>query len=85
MIAKEIWKTKTDGNKMEKLIKCHIHMQVQHQKSVVLKKKTFSSYPKTIHCFFFFVCLFLLVGLKTHLDLIGKFKLIGKMTYNAIK
>ena len=28
-------------------------MQVQYQKSVVLKKKTFSSYPKTIHCFFF--------------------------------
>ena len=60
MIDKEIWKTKTDGNKMEKLIKCHIHMQVQHQKSVVLKKKTFSSYPKTIHCFFF--CLFVFIG-----------------------
>ena len=83
MIDKETWKTKTDGDKMEKLIKCHIHMQVQYQKSVVLKKKTFSSYPKTIHCFFF--VFFLLVGLKAHLDLIGKFKLIGKMTYNAIK
>ena len=35
-------------------------MQVQHQKSVVLKKKTFSSYPKTIHCFFF--CLFVFIG-----------------------
>ena len=54
MIDKETWKTKTDGDKMEKLIKCHIHMQVQYQKSVVLKKKTFSSYPKTIHCFFLF-------------------------------
>ena len=49
-------------------------------KSIFLKKKTFLSNRKTIHCFFL-----RMIAFKTHLDLIGKLKCIGKMAYNVIK
>ena len=47
-----------------------------HKKRFFEKEKTFSSNRKTIHCFFLWM-----IALKTHLDLIGKFKWIGKMKY----
>ena len=46
----------------------HVHY---HKKHFFEKEKTSSSNHKTIHCL-------------THLDLIGKFKWIGKMMYNVI-
>ena len=63
---------------MEKLIK--YHMMYNIMKSIFLKKKTFLSNRKTIHCFFL-----RMIAFKTHLDLIGKLKCIGKMAYNVIK
>ena len=40
MSDRETWKTGTDCDKMEKLIKYHMH--VQYQKSIFLKKKKLS-------------------------------------------
>ena len=62
---------------MEELIKCNMHKQ--YHKSVFLKQKTPSSNAKQF-------TVFLGVGaFKTHLDVIGKFTWMGKMTYNVIK
>ena len=64
---------------MKKLIKYYIHVHY-HEKHLFDEKKTSSSNSKTIHCCFFFF-FFLMIALKTHRDLIGKFKWIGKMTF----
>ena len=56
-------------------------MHVQYDKKHLFEKeKTFLSNRKTIHCFFLWM-----IALKTHLDIIEKFKWIGKMVYNVIK
>ena len=52
----------------------HVHY---HEKHLFKEKKTSSSNSKTIYCFFFFF----MIALKTHRDLIGKCKWIGKMTF----
>ena len=61
----------TDHDDMEKLIVYHMHVQY-HKKPVFEKEKTFLDNHRTIHCFLWMILL------KTHLDLIGKFKWIGK-------
>ena len=76
MIDKETWKTGTDCDKMENLTKYNMH--VQYHKSVFLKK----NFPSNVKNLLFFSWM---VAFKTNLDIIGKFKWIGKMTYNIIK
>ena len=61
MIDNETWKIETDCDKMEKLIKYHMHVQY-HTKSLFEKEKTFSSNYATIHCFFLQT-----IAFKTHL------------------
>ena len=56
-----------------------MHVQY-HKKHLFEKAKTFLSNRKTIHCFFLWM-----IALKTHLDIIEKFKWIAKMAYNVIK
>ena len=73
MIDKETWKTGTDRDKMKKIIK--YHLQVQYKKRLLEKEKTFSSNRQTIRSFFL-----RMIAFKTHLDLVGKLKWIGKMT-----
>ena len=84
MIDKETWKIGTDCNKMEKLIKYNIYVQY-YNKSIFLKKKKkkkniISNKIKKLTVFFL-----LMASFKTHLNVIGKFRWIGKMTYNIIK
>ena len=52
MIGKETWKIGTDRDKMEKLIKYHMHVYY-HKKRFFEKDKTSSSNREIIHCFFF--------------------------------
>ena len=47
---KETWKIGTDRDKMEKLIKYHMHLQ-HHRKHLFEKEKTFSSNCKAIQSF----------------------------------
>ena len=58
MIDKETWKIGTDRDKLEKLIKYHMHIQY-HKKNLFEKEKIFSSNRKTIHCFFLWMTPFL--------------------------
>ena len=52
MINKETWKIRTEHDKMETLIKYHMHIQF-HKKHLFLKKKKNSQVTiKTFHCFF---------------------------------
>ena len=51
MIDTETWKIGADHDKMEKLIKCHMHIE-HHKKHLFEKEKTFLSNCKAIHCFF---------------------------------
>ena len=50
MIDKETWKIGTDHDKMEKLIKYHLHVQY-HKNHLLEKEKTFPCNHKTIHSF----------------------------------
>ena len=76
MIDKETWKIGTDQDKMEKLIKYYMHVQI-HIKSIFLRLSQVTVKQFTV---------FSMNGsFKTYLDLIGKFKWIGKMMYNIIK
>ena len=50
MIDKETWKIGKDCDKMEKLIKYHMHVKY-HKKSLFEKEETFSGNCKTIHFF----------------------------------
>ena len=52
MPGKETLKIGADRDKMEKLIKYHIHVHY-HIKRFFEKEKTSSSNGKAIHCFFF--------------------------------
>ena len=52
MSDRETWKTGTDCDKMEKLIKYHMH--VQYQKSIFLKKKKLSQVNIKKSVFFFY-------------------------------
>ena len=52
-----------------------------HKKCLFEKEKIYSSNCKTIQ----FFSMNDTVAFKTHLDLIGKLKWIGKMMYNLIK
>ena len=78
MIDKETWKTGTDRDEMEELMKYNMHVQY-HKSAFLKKKKTFLSNGKQF-------TVFLWIGaFKAHLDVIGKFTWIGKITYNVIK
>ena len=52
MPGKETLKIGADYDKMEKLIKCHMHVHY-HIKRFFEKEKTSSRNGKAIHCFFF--------------------------------
>ena len=52
MIDKETWKTGTDRDNMEKLIKYHMHKQFQKKRLFEIEK-TFSGNHKATHCLFF--------------------------------
>ena len=79
MIDEETWKIGTELDKMGKLIKYHIHVRY-HKKHYFKKEKTFSSNHKIIHC-----CFLWMIAFKTLLDVIGKFKWIGKIMFKVIK
>ena len=72
----------TGRGKMEKLIKYHMHVQYL-KRHLFEKEKAFSSNCNAIHCVFSLGDS--LPNYKTQLDQIGKFKWIGKMTYNVTK
>ena len=76
MIDKERWKIRTNCDKMEKLSNTSCI-----SKSVFLKKKKLSRVTVKQSTVFFLW----MIAFKTHLDLTGKFKWIGKMTYKLIK
>ena len=71
MIDKETWKIGTELNN-----------QIQHACTISSKRLFEKNFPSNVKQFTFFSWM---VAFKTNLDIIGKFKWIGKMTYNVIK
>ena len=55
-------------------------MHLKYHKKLVFEKELSPVTVKQSTVFFLWM-----IAFKTHLDLIGKFKWIGKMTYNVIK
>ena len=71
-------KTGTDRYNMEKLVKQHMH--VQYHKKRLFEKELSQVTVKQLAVFFL-----RMIAFKTHLDLIAKFKWIGKVTHNILK
>ena len=77
MIDKETLKNR---NRFWKINQIPHACTITYKKHIFEKEKAFSSNHKTILVFFQWI-----IAFKTHLDLIGKFKCIGKMMYYIIK